>query len=362
MSIFDELRQKYNNLYYPNAGERQFQAVRNNLTKDILSDQLESARQEYKSLLSGTGFNARSVDATRAGQQQEFSIDPVTGQTILTTPEYMSGFRSDETDFLPGGSTYQTGFDSGESVIDPVTGLPREVVADTTTGLVGQGAIQAQGGGFANQGRGREDRVDPVSTPRGYDPYGTFNMANPNPLTSTALGLIGAVTGIPTGLFSGITSGFAKQKLKNTYGINNNDIDSINKNIEDGMSLEDAMDKFRETSEKHKIGRDLIGTGEIDPGFGLVSDDKLRDLTKKAEDDFDSFLDDYDDGVYADPDKGKDKPDDNNQGVDTTGGFQDDDAGGYQQGPGGQGGNNQGGGGGFQGGANPSGKGQYGGR
>ena len=96
MSIFDELRQKYNNLYYPNAGERQFQAVRNNLTKDILSDQLDSARQEYKSLLSGTGFNARSVDATRAGQQQEFFIDPITGQTILTTPEYMGGFRSDQ--------------------------------------------------------------------------------------------------------------------------------------------------------------------------------------------------------------------------------------------------------------------------
>jgi len=290
MSIFDELRQKYNNLYYPSAGERQFQAVRNNLTKDILSNELDSARQEYKSLLSGTGFDSRSTDATTAGQQQEFTIDPVTGQTIITTPEYVSGFRTDQTNFLSGDNSYQTGFDAGESLIDPVTGLPKEIIPDPTTGLVGQGAIQAQG--FDNQGRGREDRVEPVSTPRGYDPYSTFNMTTPNPLTQTALGLIGAVTGIPTGLFSGIKSGFAKQKLKNTYGIDNNDIKNINKNIEDGMSLKDSMNKFRETSEKHKIGRDLIGTGNIDPGFGLVSDDKLRDITKKAENDFNSMTKD----------------------------------------------------------------------
>jgi len=289
MSIFDELREKYNNLYYPSAGERQFQTVRNNLTKDILSNELDSARQEYKSLLSGTGFDSRSTDATTAGQQQQFTIDPVTGQTIITTPEYMSGFRTDQTNFLSGDNSYQTGFDAGESLIDPVTGLPREIIPDPVTGLVGQGAIQAQG--FANQGRG-QDRVDPVSTSRGYDPYGTFNMTTPNPLTQTGLGLIGAVTGIPTGLFSGVTSGFAKQKLKNTYGIDNNDIKNINKNIEDGMSLEDAMNKFRETSKKHQVGRDLIGTGEIDPGFGLVSDDKLRDITKRAENDFNNMTKD----------------------------------------------------------------------
>jgi len=299
MSIFDELRQKYNNLYYPSAGERQFQAVRNNLTKDILSNELDSARNEYKSLLSGTGFDSRSIDATRPGQAQQFSIDPITGQTVITTPEYMGGFRSDQTDYFPGGG-YQTGFDTGESIIDPITGLPRDMVTDSvtdsTTGLVGQN-IRTGGGRDEN----RTGQARSIAT--GYNPYSTFNMANTNPIAQTALGLIGAVTGIPTGLFSGITTGFAKQKLKNTYGINSNDIDSINKDIEDGMSVEEAMDKFRQTSEKHQVGRDLIGTGEIDPGFGLVSDNKLREITKKAEDDFDSFLDDYDKNVYADPEQ-----------------------------------------------------------
>ena len=56
---------------------------------------------------------------------------------------------------------------------------------------------------IAGRGDGRDgNRTDPTST-KGYDPYGMFNMATPNALTSTALGLIGAVTGIPTGLFTG---------------------------------------------------------------------------------------------------------------------------------------------------------------
>ena len=288
MSIFDELRQKYNNLYYQGAAERNFNTLRNNLQNDILSNQFEDARQEYQGILSGTGFKSRSQDATRAGEQQQFTIDPITGQTILTTPEYMGGFRSDQTDFTPGGSTYQTGYDAGESNIDPVTGLPRPIIPDPTTGLVGQNTMNV-----VDRGSGREDRVSPTG-PKGYDPYGMFNMATPNALTSTALGLIGAVTGIPTGLFTGISSGIAKQQLNSTYGINSNDIKTINGFIEDGLSVEDAMDKFRETSEKHKVGRDLIGTGEIDPGFGLVSDDKLRQITIDAEDDFNNMLDDTD--------------------------------------------------------------------
>lgn len=294
MSIFDELRQKYNNLYYQGAAERNFNTLRNNLQNDILSNQFEDAREEYQGILSGTGFKSRSQDATRAGEQQQFTIDPITGQTILTTPEYMGGFRSDQTDFTPGGSSYQTGYDAGESNIDPVTGLPRPIIPDPTTGLVGQNTMNVAG-----RGGGREDRVSPTG-PKGYDPYGMFNMATPNALTSTALGLIGAVTGIPTGLLTGISSGIAKQQLNSTYGINSNDIETINGFIEDGLSVEAAMDKFRETSEKHIIGRDLIGTGEIDPGFGLVSDDKLRELTIDAEDDFNNMFDDTD------------KPDSNN--------------------------------------------------
>ena len=289
MSIFDELRQKYNNLYYQGAAERNFNTLRNNLQNDILSNQFEDARQEYQGILSGTGFKSRSQDATRAGEQQQFTIDPITGQTILTTPEYMGGFRSDQTDFTPGGSTYQTGYDAGESNIDPVTGLPRPIIPDPTTGLVGQNTMNVAGRGEGRDG----NKVSPTG-PRGYDPYGMFNMATPNALTSTALGLIGAVTGIPTGLFTGISSGIAKQQLNSTYGINSNDIETINGFIEDGLSVEAAMDKFRETSEKHKVGRDLIGTGEIDPGFGLVSDDKLRQITIDAEDDFNNMLDDTD--------------------------------------------------------------------
>tara|TARA_R110000803_G_scaffold57215_2_gene115091 strand:+ start:58 stop:1104 length:1047 start_codon:yes stop_codon:yes gene_type:complete len=301
MSIFDDLRQQYKSLYYPNAGERNFQTLRNNLSKDILTDQFNSAREQYQGLLSGRGLESRSIDATSPGEKQQFTFDPETGRTVITTPEYMSNFRTDNTDFFPGGG-YQTGYDQGLGNIDPITGLPKDINADELMGVTQQPIPFRSASNRSPEDRNRFNNTS-VETTTNYDPYGTFNSANPGTIASMGLGLLGAAIGLPTGLLSGISTAMARNTLNKTYGINEGDIKTINGFVEDGMSVEEAMNKFKETSKAHTIGRDFINTGQIDPGFGLVSDDKLRDITKKNESLFDEDLD----GLISSKDKPENK-------------------------------------------------------
>ena len=128
---FDRIRQKYESLVYP-SGRRQ-----DNYFSDVrdTSMGLLNQQQDMSALTSG-GFNTLSQDATKAGQQVQFRVNPVTGATEAVIPEYMGGFRTDEQDFLPDTGGFETIYDIDEGKIDPVTGKikPDPVVTDPVTG------------------------------------------------------------------------------------------------------------------------------------------------------------------------------------------------------------------------------------
>ena len=151
MSIFDELREKYNRLYYPNTGEKQFETFKNLLKKDILNSEFEQARMEYQNILSNRGLNRSSIDATTGGEQQQIVTNPITGATEIITPEYNRQFRTDETDFMPGGSElFRNIYDEDLGSIDPITGEVKEIENIIDTGLISDSNKQ-QGGNGPNQ-------------------------------------------------------------------------------------------------------------------------------------------------------------------------------------------------------------------
>ena len=148
IDYFQELLAKYRNIQYPSSSQRQVDTLRNDLRREILTPQFEQARMEYQNMLAGTGVNRRSVDATEGGEQQQIIINPTTGATEIVTPEYNRQFRTDATDFNPGGSgIFQNIYDVDEGKIDPRTGRPKdeEVVEDTNTGLIGDTGGRAEG-------------------------------------------------------------------------------------------------------------------------------------------------------------------------------------------------------------------------
>ena len=156
---FNELLAKYNNIFYPSSSQRQFDTLRNDLRREILTPQFEQARMEYQNMLAGTGSSRRSVDATEGGEQQQIIINPTTGATEIVTPEYNRQFRTDDLDFNPGGrGIFENIYDVDEGRIDPRTGRPKdeEVVEDTNTGLIsdtggrGDGRDKDQGASVTN--------------------------------------------------------------------------------------------------------------------------------------------------------------------------------------------------------------------
>ena len=158
IDYFQELLAKYRNIQYPSSSQTQVNTLRNDLRREILTPQFEQARMEYQNMLAGTGLSRRSVDATEGGEQQQIIINPTTGATEIVTPEYNRQFRTDATDFNPGGSgIFQNIYDVDEGKIDPRTGRPKdeEVVEDTNTGLIsdtggrGDGRDKDQGASMA---------------------------------------------------------------------------------------------------------------------------------------------------------------------------------------------------------------------
>ena len=290
---FDRIRQKYESLVYPQGRtqDTNFNRVRDSYSSLLSQPGTDplTGQPTNMGVLTGQGSQTINRDATQGGEQVQLRFNPATGQTETIIPEYMGGFRSDQQDFLPNTSPFQTIYDVNEGMIDPVTGAPKpDPLLGTSTAV--PNALPARTGGG---GDGR-DRLGTMQTSKGYDPYGTFDRAIGSQTESAITTALGALTGVPFGLLSGIDKQLATKQLSNTFGIDKKDIDSIQKDIESGMTTKEAMDKFRDTSEKHKVGRDFIGTGRVDPNFGMVSDDKLRELTREGEADFDAMLSDED--------------------------------------------------------------------
>tara|TARA_R110000824_G_scaffold349261_2_gene536113 strand:- start:102 stop:1181 length:1080 start_codon:yes stop_codon:yes gene_type:complete len=155
IDYFNELLAKYRNISYPSSTQRQVDYLRNDLRKDILTPQFDQARIEYQNMLAGTGVNRRSVDATAGGEQQQIIINPTTGATEIVTPEYNRMFRTDATDFNPGGQgSFENIYDADLGKIDPRTGRPKDEVTSTDTGT---GTVTQRTSG--TEGReGRENR------------------------------------------------------------------------------------------------------------------------------------------------------------------------------------------------------------
>ena len=239
------------------------------------------------------GSQTISQDATQPGQQVQLRFNPATGQTETIIPEYMAPFRTDQQDFLPVSTPFETlkPEPTSETTIDP--NVPSDPL------------LEIRGGG----GEGRIGLGAGIPTMNNnfnkYNPYSAFDRANISDTQQALTGLVGGLIGAPLGALSFVDKQLATKQLKDVFGITKSDMDKINENIESGMTPEEAINAFRQGSDDHKIGRDFIGTGQVDTGFGLVSDSYLRDLTEKYEKDFDEIsIDDLMDG------KGNDDTDD----------------------------------------------------
>ena len=136
---FDRIRQKYESIVYPQGR--------------TLDNNFNQVRDSYSGLLNqpgvltGMGSQTISQDATQPGQQVQLRFNPATGQTETIIPEYMGGFRSDQQDFLPNTSPFQTIYDIDAGNIDPVTGTPKPDPIVTDPGSGQTTSLLAMGGG-----------------------------------------------------------------------------------------------------------------------------------------------------------------------------------------------------------------------
>ena len=340
---FQELLAKYRNIQYPSTSQRQFDTLRNDLRREILTPQFEQARMEYQNMLAGTGSSRRSVDATEGGEQQQIIINPTTGATEIVTPEYNRQFRTDNLDFNPGGGgIFKNIYDVDEGRIDPRTGKPKdeEIVEDTNTGLIGNTGRDAMG----------RDKDQGAS------------VTNTHEVINGVAYRINTETGEVTAL-DGIDATIAK--ILSGY-VNNFTLAGV---LNPDESYQEKLDRIRDISEDayNEITANVreqarvTNPDETEKSFL----DKLKDLFGRDTDPDPSGGDETNTGIggFTEADANRESFRDPNNAGNNNNNNNNTDAG-VNSGAGGTGGSgaSDGGGGGFQGGANPSGKGQYGGR
>jgi len=291
---FNELLAKYNNIFYPSSSQRQFDTLRNDLRRDILTPQFEQARMEYQNMLAGTGSSRRSVDATEGGEQQQIIINPTTGATEIVTPEYNRQFRTDNLDFNPGGaSSFENIYDANLGSIDPNTGLPYD--EEAVAGLIDNRSGKRDGdrGGDRDLGSFTDNRS---LTQKINDIYGPYSA-----LKKYGLGLLNPMAGV----FGGIANFATKKELADKYGISTQEegeqfADVFNDAKKDGLSDEEA-------GIKAAISGGGTYTDETFKELGIPElsiNEQLKELEKKL-------------------DKGKDKPGPTSTNTDVSGGISD---------------------------------------
>jgi hypothetical protein len=134
---FDRIRQRYESITYPES-RKTFQTP------------FEQTRSQYSGLLTGTGSETIRQDAAQPGEQIQFRFNPVTGRTETIIPEYMGTYRTDQTDFFPGSSPFQSIYSTGDSEIDPTTGKLRETTQEPLAMQSLPNIISGGGDGFNN--------------------------------------------------------------------------------------------------------------------------------------------------------------------------------------------------------------------
>lgn len=335
---FNELLAKYNNIFYPSSSQRQFDTLRNDLRREILTPQFEQARMEYQNMLAGTGSSRRSVDATEGGEQQQIIINPTTGATEIVTPEYNRQFRTDDLDFNPGGrGIFENIYDVDEGRIDPRTGRPKdeEVVEDTNTGLI------SDTGGRA-EGRDKDQGASVTHTHEVIN--GVAYRINTETGEVTALdGLDATIAKTLAGYVNNFTLGGIlnrnetyQDKLDRIRNISEEAYNEVTANVREQARVTnpDETEKSFLDKLKERFGRDTDSTGPTGPGIGGFTE---ADANRES---------------FRDPNNAGNN-NNNNNNTDA----------GVNSGAGGTGGSGAtGGSGGFSGGANPMGGGFTGGR
>ena len=334
---FDRIRQKYESIVYPRGR--------------TLDNNFNQVRDSYGGLLNqpgvltGMGSQTISQDATQPGQQVQLRFNPATGQTETIIPEYMGGFRSDQQDFLPNTSPFQTIYDIDAGNIDPVTGTPKPDPIVTDPGSGQTTSLLAMGGGGG--------RDSDVARPDNYNFVGGsfVNTDRLNEDGSIAFGMhqmLPGILGAPATIATAFTSP-ARQlaTLKNISAMN------MDYTQQAGLGYNNKA-----ASDIARLARDVqnraVNRGDVDTavdaaklasGYTGLSRDKAQEAMDAAaaeaeEGGIVNSVKGFFSGLFG----GDDRGDGGNQtgpdttGPDTTGGFQGNDAGGYQQGPGGQGG------------------------
>jgi hypothetical protein len=177
---FDRIRQRYDSITYPESKktfgndvlnmptlQSGFGNVRTADFRDYNNDGIDDRDQginipnpnvkEYfpgtpvpSGLLSNTQSQTIRQDATQPGQQIQYITDPITGRTQIVIPEYMSAYRTDQKDFFPGSSSFESIYSTGDSEIDPTTGRLRETTEEPMPIQTLPNILSGGGDGFNN--------------------------------------------------------------------------------------------------------------------------------------------------------------------------------------------------------------------
>jgi uncharacterized membrane protein YgcG len=224
---FDRIRRTYESITYPES-RKTFQTP------------FEQTRSQYSGLLTGTGSETIRQDAAQPGEQIQFRFNPVTGQTETVIPEYMGTYRTDQTDFFPGSSPFQSIYSTGDSEIDPGTGQIKETEPELS--IESLSSVIPRG-----DGQQRLNQMSPLNFGQLASSVQSFD-----PKKQAMAGLLGLVTGTPFGTVAGLAKQIGKAQLSN-LGVKSNIAigqlaDSYNQAIKSGLSPQDALTEATLTS------------------------------------------------------------------------------------------------------------------
>jgi uncharacterized membrane protein YgcG len=152
----------------------------------------------------------------------------------------MGTYRTDQTDFFPGSSPFQSIYSTGDSEIDPGTGQIKETEPELS--IESLSSVIPRG-----DGQQRLNQMSPLNFGQLASSVQSFD-----PKKQAMAGLLGLVTGTPFGTVAGLAKQIGKAQLSN-LGVKSNIAigqlaDSYNQAIKSGLSPQDALTEATLTS------------------------------------------------------------------------------------------------------------------
>lgn len=262
---FDRIRQRYESIVYPES-KKTFQDSQFNQIRDTYAGLLQPATTPTQmGVLGGMGSQTISQDATQPGQQVQLRFNPATGQTETIIPEYMAPFRTDQQDFLPVSTPFETL--KPQETVEPSIGIDPQPSSGTPLRGGGEEGFQAY-----------QDRIGGMQQPN----FGQIasNVQSFNPAVA---GLLGTITGMPIGPIAGAANMINKAQLKG-LGVEGDVAigqlaDAYNDALKSGLSPKDALTRATLTS-----GTTLNKKAFTQAGIEELSiDDMLAEVEKKMD-------------------------------------------------------------------------------